>query len=162
MRVALALVLTAAATRSLSAAAMSPRSGWYVGAGRVHACPGVSAKRCTQVTSWASNLPWRGCTECLPHEMIKHLPSRGIAIQIVLGRETPTVKEPRISWPPRIRRGAIAAGFEGVPRRFGVYQRFVRVGRYSAYVWVFFGRSRPTAAQVRAANAELATARRPR
>jgi hypothetical protein len=89
------------------------------------------------------------------------LPPDGIAIQITLALERPPVAKRTLSWPPQVRRAEIGAGFEGVSRRFGVYQRFARVGRYEAYVWVFFGRSRPTARQFAAANAELRTAQLP-
>jgi len=54
----------------------------------------------------------------------------------------------------------VSAGMEGVPRRYGVYQLFARVrGGDEVLVWAYFGRSRPTTAQLAAANAQLRAAR---
>ena len=61
-------------------------------------------------------------------------------------------------WPPTIRSRDVG-GLEGVPPRNGLYQRFARYGRVEAYVFAFFGRAHPTASQLAAANAELATVR---
>jgi hypothetical protein len=155
------LALTAAASIPLSAAHFAPRPGWHVGAGRVHACVGGSVARCREVTSWASTIPWRGCTECIPHDMIVALPPDGLAIQVTLVIEHPPYKVPRASRPSRVKKSDVASGMEGVPNH-GVVERFVRVGGYEADVWIFFGRSKPTATQLRAANAELAAARLPR
>jgi hypothetical protein len=58
----------------------------------------------------------------------------------------------------QIRARGVTAGFEGVPHRYGVYQLFARFGHIEAYVWAFFGRARPTAGQLAAANAERASA----
>jgi hypothetical protein len=44
-----------------------------------------------------------------------------------------------------------------IPPRFGVYQRLARFGKTEGCVWAFFGRARPTRAQLAAANAELRT-----
>jgi hypothetical protein len=130
---------------SLLPALFAPRPGWHVGHGRVHACPGVSASQCVQATSWASTIRWRGCRECLPHETIAALPPDGIALQVTMVRERPLVARRTLRWPPLIRARDVTAGFEGVPRRYGVYQ--------------LFGRARPTARQLAAANAELQTVR---
>ena len=97
----------------------------------------------------------------LPHRTTDALPANGIASQISLSNEKPPAWVPRIAWPPRIRARDVVPGFEGLQPRIGVYQRIVRVGPLEAYVWAFFGRDRPTAAQLRAANAELAAARLP-
>jgi hypothetical protein len=144
---------------SLLPALFAPRPGWHVGHGRVHACPGVSASRCVQATSWASTIRWRGCRECLPHETIAALPPDGIALQVTVARERPLVARRTLRWPPLIRARDVTAGFEGVPHRYGVYQLFARFGHVEAYVWAFFGRARPTARQLAAANAELQTVR---
>ena len=140
-------------------ALFAPHPGWHTGHGRVHACAGVSPARCVQAASWAATLPWRGCRECLPHQMIEALPRDGIILQINVAREHPLVAKRAGSWPPKIRSRDISAGFEGVPHRYGVYQLFARFGRVEAYVWAFFGRARPTAVQLGAANAELHTVR---
>jgi hypothetical protein len=46
-----------------------------------------------------------------------------------------------------------------VPHRYGVYELFAHFGGVEAHIWAFFGRSRPSAAQLAAANAELRTVR---
>jgi hypothetical protein len=76
-------------------------------------------------------------------------------------RERPLVARQALGWPPLIRARDVMAGFEGVPRRYGVYQLFARFGHVEVYVWAFLGRARPTAAQLAAANAELRTAAPP-
>ena len=144
---------------SLAPALFAPHPGWHVGHGRVHACRGVSASRCVQATSWAATIPWRGCRECLPHQTIAALPRDGIALQVTVARERPLVAKRALRWPPLLRARDVTAGFEGVPHRYGVYQLFARFGRIEAYVWAFFGRARPTAEQLAAANAELRTVR---
>jgi hypothetical protein len=155
-----ALALTA--SLPLSAAHFAPRPGWRAGSDRPHACPGVPAKQCSQVTSWAATVPWQDCADCLPHLTTNALPPNGIAIQVTLSTETPPHWIRRANWPPRIRKGDVVAGFEGLRDRIGVYQHYMRVGRLDAAVWAFFGRPLPTAAQLLAANTELAAARLPR
>jgi hypothetical protein len=150
---------TLLAVLSLLPALFVPRPGWHVGHGAVHACQGVSASRCVQATSWAATIRWRGCGECLPHETIAALPPDGIALQVTVARERPLVARHALRWPPRIRAREVTAGFEGVPHRYGVYQLFARFNHVEAYVWAFFGRARPTARQLAAANAELRTVR---
>jgi hypothetical protein len=144
---------------ALLPALFAPRPGWHVGHGRVHACPGVPASRCVQATSWAATVRWRGCAECLPHETIGALPADGIILQVTVAVEHPLVARRAPAWPPAIRARDVTAGFEGVSHRYGVYQLFARIGHVEAYVWAFFGRARPTAAQLAAANAELRTVR---
>jgi hypothetical protein len=53
----------------------------------------------------------------------------------------------------------VHAGFEGLPRRIGVYQASTRVGARELFVFVFFGRGQPTARQLSRANTELRRAR---
>jgi hypothetical protein len=53
----------------------------------------------------------------------------------------------------------VRAGFEGLPSRIGVYQASSRVGTLEIFLFVYFGRSRPTAGQLNAANTELRHAR---
>jgi hypothetical protein len=144
---------------SLLPALFAPRPGWHVGHGPVHACPGVSPSRCVQASSWAATIRWRGCGECLPHQTIAALPPDGIALQVTVAFERPLVARRAPRWPPLIRARNVRPGFEGVPRRYGVYQLFARFGHVEAYVWAFFGRARPTARQLAAANAELRTVR---
>jgi hypothetical protein len=89
---------------------------------------------------------------------VESLPPNGIAIQVLLTVEHPPVAKP-MRWPPRIDSRDVAAPFEGLPRRIGVFQWLGRVGRYEPYVFVFFGRPHPTARQLARANDELSTAR---
>jgi hypothetical protein len=154
------LIATAvAASAALSPAHFAQRPGWHVGAGRVHACPGVPRARCVQVTSRASTVPWRDCTECLPHKTLARLPRDGVAIQLTLAREH---RPPpgALSWPPRLRAGE-AQGLEGLPARIGTIQRTGRLGGSYAGLVVFFGRPHPTPRQLARADAELASARLP-
>lgn len=130
-------------------------SGWHVRYGRVHACPGVPAGRCCQVTSTASTTRWRDCLECLPHRTLAAMPAGGIAIQITVSIERPARVRPTFTWPPQIKRSEVNAGFEGLPGRIGVYQGSTRVGARQIFVFVFFGRSKPTAQQLDRANTKL-------
>ena len=144
---------------ALFAAVFAALGGWHVGAGHVHACPGMPASRCVQVSSWAATVPWRDCGECLPQKTIDALPPDGIAVEVVLSVERPLTAQRTIAWPPRIT-AARLSGIEGIPNKVGVYQLFTRVaGGKEAYVWAFFGRGRPTRSQIARANAELATVR---
>src|SRR5712691_8992845 len=84
-------LVAAAGTTSLLPVKFAPRPGWYVGVGKADACPGVSANRCSRVSSWASTVRWRDCSYCLPHRTVAALPPAGVAIQISLVRENPRV-----------------------------------------------------------------------
>ena len=149
--------MTALATLALLPALFAPHPGWHVGNQTARACPGVSASRCAQAASWAATIHWRGCGFCIPHQTLAALPPDGTILEIQVASERPPVAAAGI-WPPTIRSRDVG-GLEGVPRRNGVYQRFARYGRLEAYVFAFFGRAHPTASQLAAANAELATVR---
>jgi hypothetical protein len=130
--------------------------GWLAGSQPAHACSGVSASRCVQASGWASTVRYRDCAICVPHKTLAHLPSGGIVIQLTKAREQP----PRAQvggWPPRIRTRDVQAGFEGVSRRYGVFQLFVRTGHLERSLFVWFGRAHPTRSQIARANAELRT-----
>jgi hypothetical protein len=130
--------------------------GWHVGSKPAHACSGVSPGRCVQASGWASTVRYRDCAICVPHKTLAHLPPGGIVIQLTEAREQPP--RARIgSWPPRIRARDLSPGFEGVPRRYGVFQLFVRSGHLERYLFVWFGRAHPTRHQLARANAELRT-----
>ena len=148
-----------AAVLALLPVGFAPHAGWHAGHGREHACVGVSASRCVQVSTWTATVPWRGCGECLPHETIASLPPDGIALQVTAAIEHPPVAARASSWPPTIRAGDVTAGLEGISARYGVYQRLARFGKTEAYVWAFFGRAHPTRAQLAEANAALRTVR---
>jgi hypothetical protein len=137
----------------------TPAPGWYLRHGTVHACPGTSAARCSQVTSSAATIRWRDCLECLPHRTVAAMPADGIAIQVTVAIERPARLKRTFAWPPQIRRREVNAGFEGLPGRIGVYQASIRIGQREVLVFVFFGRGKPTASQLRGANTELRRAR---
>jgi len=87
------------------------------------------------------------------------LPADGIILQVTGAVERPLVARRTPSWPATIRAQDVSAGFESVSHRYGVYQLFARFGRVEAYVWAFFGRAHPTAAQLAATNPTLQTVR---
>ena len=143
------LPLLAAAALALTPADFPARPGWHVGAARVND---------QSVISWAATVRWRDCTACLPHRTLQRLPRDGIAIQLRLtDTRSPRWVRP-MRWPPRLRP---VAGLEGLPRRIGVVQQLGRLRGYEAYLFVFFGRLRPTEGQLARARAELAGARLP-
>lgn len=86
-------------------------------------------------------------------------------IDAFLIHDNPDPHKRRIKWPPRIGAADIHAGYRatgivGIPQRIGVYQVIARLGaHWETLVSVYFGRPRPTATQLRAANARLASAR---
>ena len=154
------MVAANVAAAALAPARFGARPGWHAGAAHVHACPGVSPTRCRSAWSWAATVQWRDCGECLPHRTLARMPASGIAIQIsrVSERPLPAWMRPK-SWPPRIDPSQVVGPFEGLPRRIGVYQWHGLVGPFEANVMIFFGRGRPTAKQLAAAETELRAAR---
>ena len=136
-----------------------PTNGWDVRRNRVHACPGVPASRCSQVTSLASTTRWRDCVECLPHKTLAAMPRSGIAVQITVAVEHPARAVHTFAWPPQVKLAQVQAGFEGLPGRIGVYQAASLIERREVSLFVWFGRSRPTVSQVSKANTELRHAR---
>jgi hypothetical protein len=158
-RLALVAVAVAAAGCGSSGSGLQParfpaRAGWQVGAGHVHACTDMARDRCAQAGSWATTGEWRDCNECLPQRTVAELPSDGIAMTLVVGRG-PNAPKQRLHWPPPLRAGD-AKRLEGLPARIGVIQRSGRLRGFTTYLFVFFGRARPTAAQLARAQAELA------
>src|SRR3954453_2238535 len=109
-----------AATLALAPATFVAAPGWHARAGQIHACPGGSLASCRSVFSWAATVPWRDCDGCSPHRTVEGLPPKGIALRLQVGveRRPPQWLKP-LSWPPRIRG---VSGFEGLPRRIGVFQ----------------------------------------
>jgi hypothetical protein len=136
-----------------------PTVGWHVRRGSVYACPGVSASRCSSVTSTASTTRWRDCLHCLPHRTVAAMSPEDIAMQVTLGIERPLRIQRTFAWPPRVSRRNVHAGFEGLPGRIGVYQGSTRVGAREVFVFIFLGRARPTDRQLNRTNAELRGAR---
>ena len=86
------------------------------------------------------------------------MPRDGIILQVTISSGTRLVGRRAGAWPPVIRPGNLS-GIEGVSSRYGVFQLFARYGRRDVYVWAFFGRAHPTAAQLASANAELRSVR---
>jgi hypothetical protein len=146
----------------LTPARFAERPGWHVGHNRVHACAGVSSARCEQVTSWASTVRFRDCGDCVPpHRTLDALPRDGIAIQLMLAREQPRVRERRLAWPPKLNPRDVVGPLEGTGDRIGGVMRFGRLNGFAASLWVFFGRRHATARQLARANVELRSAKLP-
>jgi hypothetical protein len=148
-----------AAALVVSAPHFGEAPGWHVGSTRARACPGVSPRRCVQAEAWASTVPYRDCPDCVPpHRTLAQLPPDGIVIQLSYARERP-VRMPARAWPPRIRRKDVVAGFEGEPRRYGLFRFGERSGTLERFLFVWFGRADPTRLQLARADAELRSAR---
>ena len=136
----LAAILGAAA---LAPATFAPAPGWHVGA--------------ENGTTWAATTRWRDCRAfCLPHRTVTALPYDGIALQLHLAHGRGPKWERPLRWPPKL---TPRAGLEGLPSRIAVVQKLGRLHGYEAYLFVFFGRPRPTERQLARARAELATLR---
>lgn len=161
MHFLLAAILAITGVGPLSPVRFTQRSGWSTGAGVAHACPGVSADRCTRVSGWATTATWRDCPDCLPRRTAAALPPNGIAIQVSLLREIPLTARETVTWPLHVRASDVVTPFEGLPARIGAYRLFAQVKRYEVYALVLFGRGKPTARQIAAANVQLRTARLP-
>ena len=160
MRRLLLIGLLASASLAVTLATQfAPANGWHLRSTRVHACPGVPATRCSQVTSLASTMRWRDCVECLPHRTFAAMPRDGVAIQVTTAVEHPVRALHTFAWPPQIKGAQVRAGFEGLPARIGVYQASSLIERREISLFVWFGRSRPTARQLSRANSQLRRAR---
>ena len=114
--------------------------GWHTGTAASH--------------SWAATVALRDCANCIPHRTLAALPADGIVMQLTVATE-PRIHGAPAQWPTRIRRSDVTAGFEGVPSRYGVVQQFTHTRRVEHILWVWFGRARPTTAQLAGANAQL-------
>jgi hypothetical protein len=78
-----------------------------------------------------------------------------IVIQITLAVEHPSRVGHTCAWPASVRSRRVSAGFEGLPRRIGVFQCETRVGTREVFVFIVFGRAEPTRRQLNRVNAEL-------
>ena len=87
------------------------------------------------------------------------MPGAGIAIQVTVAIEHPVRAVRTLAWPPQVSRTEVHAGFEGLPSRIGVYQASTLAGKREVSLFVWFGRSKPTARQLSRANTELRHAR---
>lgn len=153
------ILAVVAAAAALAPAQFPAQAGWQTGAGRVHACPGVSAARCQTVSSWAATVRRHDCVGCFPQRTTRLLRPDDIAIELMLSREKRLSWMKPLPWPPPL--APVTPGFEGIPQRIGVFQRIGRIHGFTGYVFVFFGRRHPTAHQRARARAELAAARLP-
>jgi hypothetical protein len=147
-----------AASTALAPARFAPAAGWQVRVGKPHACVGVPASRCSQVTTVASTTRFRDCLECLPHRTVAAMRAQDIAIKLTVAIERPLRTKRIFAWPPRIVRRAVA-GLEGLPARIGVYQGSTLVGSKEVFAFAFFGRAVPTDRQLKRVNAELRRSR---
>jgi hypothetical protein len=130
-----------------------PASGWHVGSARVSSCAG-----CVQTESWASTTAYRDPANQLPpHRTMAALPRAGVIVHVTRSWEPSPPAWVQLTHPLRITRRTVTASFEG-NRTAGRASRWTgatwRAGSYVS-VWVIFGRSSPTAAQLRTAQAEL-------
>src|SRR5205085_6719656 len=101
------------------------------------------------------------CANCSPpHRTLAALPPSGIVMQLSNARERPSYG-PLGSWPPpRLHASQVHGGFEGEPARehIGVIQLMVRSrDGVEHFLFVWFGRTHPSARQLARANAELRT-----
>jgi hypothetical protein len=144
-----------AGAAGLVPAHFAPASGWQVREGRAHACVGVPASRCSEVTSVASTTRFRDCLECLPHRTVSAMHAKDIAIQLMVAIERPPRLKRTFAWPPRVTRRTVVSPFEGLPARIGVSQAATLIGRREVSVFIVFGRAAPTSRQLKRANAEL-------
>jgi hypothetical protein len=86
---------------------------------------------------------------------------KDVAIRVTSSYESKPPKWIKpMRWPPRLQP---SAGFEGLPSHVAVAQ--VKIGFVDGYettVWAYFGRARPTAAQITLATQVLRGVRLPR
>src|SRR4051812_47985784 len=149
------------ASHHLAPARFERAPGWQVGASRVTTCPGVSRRRCTETSSWASTAPWRDCARCAGAEKtLARIGPGGIVIYLGLSAET--YREPRVlRWPPVLRGRQVVSSVEGHAARFSLFGRGGRLHGFNAGLYVWFGRPHPTARQLARAQAELDSAKLP-
>ena len=132
-----------------------PAAGWHVGAVRLAAagCAG-----CVQTESWAATVTYRDPANQLPpHRTMAALPANGVIVHVTRSWEpSPPAWVHRVH-PLRIAARTTTASFEGNTTHGRVSSWVGSTWRAGSYVgvWVLFGRPVPTAAQRRAAQAEL-------
>ena len=137
-------------------ARFEPSDGWQTGTnGAVEVQPDGQ-----QTWTWASTVAYLDEPFQLPpSKTLAHLPLDGIVIAVQLYGPDPRVGEggPVASLPFEVG-DTEAESFEGMPPRFSLCSLGGRAQgqRYSVEVFVIFGRAQPDAAQLAAADAELA------
>jgi hypothetical protein len=160
-----ALVLLLAAATPVLPLRFPAAPGWYVGNGHVFRCPATTPP-CTESWSWTGTVGWRdpAVAQNWPERTTSALGRNGVMVAVTLIHDDPNHHERLASWPPRVTSAAVHGGYRstgivGIPERIGVFRLFARLGPHSeTYVVVYFGRPHPTAAQLSAANARLASA----
>jgi hypothetical protein len=146
----------------LHAAHFPAAPGWRT---RISGPSHESPKCLTQRTSWASTVPFLdGPTSLPPTKTIERLPPDGIVMAVTQYLDVcRRLRGIRALRPPLRLADATRSGFPG-PRgdELPLYRLLGRfAGRYNLDLWVFYGRARPTAAQVAAAQRMLAGVRWP-
>lgn len=140
-------------------AAFAPAAGWHTGdGGPEEAQPGGQ-----QTWTWASTSPYRDeSLQSPPYKTLEHLPPDGIVITLWLfGPDL--MRGNSVEQPFRIADAGRSAAWQGQVRDLPLYTIHGRVPdqRYGINIAVYFGRARPTEAQVEAADAELSRLRLP-
>lgn len=128
-------------------------AGWHVGSARVPGCAG-----CVQTESWASTIAYRDPANQLPpHRTMAALPRDGVIVHVTRSWEPSPPAFIQRTHPLRITSRAVTASFEGNTTAGRVSRWTGATWRAGSYVsvWIIFGRSSPTAAQIRMAQAEL-------
>lgn len=132
-----------------------PTAGWHVGSARVS---GAGCVGCVQTESWASTVVYRDPPDQLPpHRTMTSLSRDGVIVHVTRSWEPSPPAWVRQVHPLRITARATTASFEGNTTHGRVSRWTGATWRAGSYVgvWVLFGRARPTASQVRAAQAAL-------
>jgi len=130
-----------------------PLTGRHVGSARVSGCAG-----CVQTESWASTIPYRDPANQLPpHRTMAALPRGGVIVHVTRSWEPSPPAWVHQVHPLRITRDATTASFEGNTTGGRVSRWTGATWRAGSYVsvWVLFGRTTPSAAQVRQAQSVL-------
>jgi len=122
-----------------------PGHGWHVGSQREEA--------------WAMSGGRRARTGLPGLNYGVTIRPKGIAISLNLGRPSRVNYDYGMSWPPRVTRGHLQNGLEGLPRMSN-FQWYGRIRQWGGALIVIFG-SPPTNAQLARANAELRSAQLP-
>jgi hypothetical protein len=130
-----------------------PRVGWHVGSARVSGCAG-----CVQTESWASTIPYRDPANQLPpHRTMAALPGGGVIVHVTRSWEPSPPAWVHQVHPLRIAARTVTGSFEGNTTGGRVSRWTGATWRAGSYVsvWVLFGRTTPSAAQIRQAQSEL-------
>lgn len=135
-------------------AVFAPAAGWHTGTNG----PAESEPEGQQTWTYASTVPYRDePLQAPPYKTLEVLPPDGIVIWLYLFGPG-EVDTSRRSPPFRLTEADRSAEWQGQVRDLPVYSLAGRVPgqRYGVNISVYFGRSRPTRAQLAAADAELA------